>query len=352
MTTPDGRGTLIQLRRDTAADWAAVDPVLAYGEPGWDITNNLLKLGDGATVWSSLPSIGTGAGSFVPVNGTYAAAGTDVLTTKVAADATNRSALNADGSQDYGDGTAAFDVTFGRTAAGILSSTGNLRARTGAATQVTIGNVGPGSEAGITYGSSSDATMYRTASGALRTPGTLTVDGALTTAVDLTARSGAATQVKAGAFGPGGEAGLVLGSAADTVLGYRTAAGVWRTSATSVTFDGAVIITGRLTNTPPVAALTPTTGAVTLDMAAVDGEYLTHALSGNVTYSSSNRAAGRTVTIKITCDGTLRTFTFPAWVFVGGAAPASIAANKRAILTVTFFDTTDAGAIAAYSVEP
>jgi hypothetical protein len=51
----------IKLRRDTAANWSSADPVLADGQPGYDQTNGLLKIGDGATAWTSLASIG-GAG--------------------------------------------------------------------------------------------------------------------------------------------------------------------------------------------------------------------------------------------------------------------------------------------------
>jgi len=49
--------TQIKLRRDSAANWALEDPVLAEGEPGYDVTNNVLKIGDGSTIWSLLPSI-------------------------------------------------------------------------------------------------------------------------------------------------------------------------------------------------------------------------------------------------------------------------------------------------------
>jgi len=49
--------TQIKLRRDTAANWASEDPVLASGEPGYDITNNILKIGDGSSTWTGLASI-------------------------------------------------------------------------------------------------------------------------------------------------------------------------------------------------------------------------------------------------------------------------------------------------------
>ena len=47
---------IIQIRRDTAANWATADPVLAQGEFGWEIDTGVLKLGDGSTAYTSLPS--------------------------------------------------------------------------------------------------------------------------------------------------------------------------------------------------------------------------------------------------------------------------------------------------------
>ena len=47
---------LIKVRRGTSSDWTA-NPTLAEGEPGFDTTNNILKIGDGSTAWNSLPAI-------------------------------------------------------------------------------------------------------------------------------------------------------------------------------------------------------------------------------------------------------------------------------------------------------
>ncbi len=46
--------TQIKLRRDTAANWASANPVLGQGEPGYDLTNEKLKIGDGTTAWTAL----------------------------------------------------------------------------------------------------------------------------------------------------------------------------------------------------------------------------------------------------------------------------------------------------------
>lgn len=47
--------TTIRLRRGTAADLAAVDPVPAEGEPVYSTDDNVLKIGDGVTPFSELP---------------------------------------------------------------------------------------------------------------------------------------------------------------------------------------------------------------------------------------------------------------------------------------------------------
>ena len=46
--------TQIQLRRGTAAEWTAANPVLAEGELGLETDTKLYKIGDGATAWNSL----------------------------------------------------------------------------------------------------------------------------------------------------------------------------------------------------------------------------------------------------------------------------------------------------------
>jgi len=60
----------IQLRRDTAANWTAANPVLGLAEPGLETDTNLIKYGDGATAWNSLPYAGANvpeiAGNLIP----------------------------------------------------------------------------------------------------------------------------------------------------------------------------------------------------------------------------------------------------------------------------------------------
>lgn len=48
---------LIQIRRDTSANWASVNPILASGELGKETDSSVIKCGDGITEWNLLPSI-------------------------------------------------------------------------------------------------------------------------------------------------------------------------------------------------------------------------------------------------------------------------------------------------------
>jgi len=54
----------IQFRRDTGANWASANTVLAAGEMGINTTTNQFKIGDGTTAWNSL--------SYAPISGTVA----------------------------------------------------------------------------------------------------------------------------------------------------------------------------------------------------------------------------------------------------------------------------------------
>ena len=49
----------IQFRNDTAAAWAAANPILAAGELGLENDTNQQKMGNGVATWSSLPYSGT-----------------------------------------------------------------------------------------------------------------------------------------------------------------------------------------------------------------------------------------------------------------------------------------------------
>jgi len=44
----------IQIRRDTAANWTATNPILADGEEGFEKDTRKRKVGDGVSAWNSL----------------------------------------------------------------------------------------------------------------------------------------------------------------------------------------------------------------------------------------------------------------------------------------------------------
>ena len=90
---------------------------------------------------------------------------------------------------------------------------------------------------------------------------------------------------------------------------------------------------------------------VTIDFAARNRQINTISLTGALELLSSNLANGRALQLRLVCDGTEQTLTFPTdWKFVG-TKPANIAASKVAILTLAAFGTTNADVVAAYAVQ-
>lgn len=73
--------TRIQLRRGTAAQWTAANPIMLVGERGVEIDTGKEKSGDGVTAWNSLPYMTTPDGS---VTEAKLAAGTPIPQAKVA----------------------------------------------------------------------------------------------------------------------------------------------------------------------------------------------------------------------------------------------------------------------------
>ena len=55
----------IQLRRDTAANWTATNPMLSQGEMGIELVTGLTKIGDGVTTWNALPYAPSAASTFI-----------------------------------------------------------------------------------------------------------------------------------------------------------------------------------------------------------------------------------------------------------------------------------------------
>lgn len=152
-------------------------------------------------------------------------------------------------------------------------------------------------------------------------------------------------QGPAGADGADGMDAAIGG--ADTNIQYNDG-GVFNGSANLVYTEA----TGLTTAKNVVIVQSTLTYAASVEVDFTGDGVKTIALTGDVEFTTANRAAGRQVTVIITCDGTPRTFVFPAWKFVGSAAPSGIAASKIAVLTLYCTSTTDASIVAAYAEEP
>lgn len=57
----------LRFRRDWAEAWVARNPILRDGEPGYDKSNNMLKVGDGITPWNDLDYLTPPDGGYGPI---------------------------------------------------------------------------------------------------------------------------------------------------------------------------------------------------------------------------------------------------------------------------------------------
>ena len=73
---------LIQIRRDTAANWTSANTVLAQGELGAETDTSKIKIGDGSTAWTSLAYL-------IDAGGYLTATSTNTLTNKTISGASN-----------------------------------------------------------------------------------------------------------------------------------------------------------------------------------------------------------------------------------------------------------------------
>lgn len=95
-----------------------------------------------------------------------------------------------------------------------------------------------------------------------------------------------------------------------------------------------------------------TTGTVDLDMTALNGTIQWIVATGDITFTTSNRAAGCNVRVFIDAGASTRTLAYPAWIAHGVALPTSLASGKRLALTVLSLGTTDANISATASAQP
>jgi uncharacterized protein YjiK len=271
--------------------------------------------------------------------------------------------------QYFPDGTASFpSIAFAsQTAVGFrVSGTGNgLYVSTGGTDKLYLNSAGVGLQSNGLIAWSSTGAPNGTADAVLQRKAARTVQaGAAASGSPLTytvqigedSRGGTDTNI-AGASGtirPG--TGTGTGAVSSLLIDTPT---IGTTGTTAQTYATRITVnSGAVTVTPPLVAtnivLTPntTTYAATTNLDFALNSLTTVTLAGNVTFTTSNLAAGRSVTVRVISDASLRTFAFPGWVFIGAAAPASIAASKTGVLTLTSFGTTDADVVAAWAVQP
>lgn len=95
--------------------------------------------------------------------------------------------------------------------------------------------------------------------------------------------------------------------------------------------------------------------SVALDLDDLE-DLKTVALTGNISLTTTNRAAGRTYVLRIVGDGSSRTITVSSsWAFVGRQPSTNtftLGANKTAILVLMCYGTAETDIVAAYSDKP
>lgn len=185
------------------------------------------------------------------------ASGALVFTTKQTGDANNRIDISGAGVIRFGSGAVTPDVSLGRTGVGVLALTGQLRASdivgaaTSTAADTSIGAVGPSGEAGIQVGA--DVTLYRSASDTLRTT------DSIFSSAEVRAGDGVTGQVRVGAVGPGGQAGLLFGNVSAPNL-YQSAPSTIKTDNNFVV-QGNLTVVGSTTSTTTQSSIGPLTAA-------------------------------------------------------------------------------------------
>ncbi len=276
-------------------------PLAVFGQPSSGVTQ--IKAGDNITI---TPTSGKG---IVTINASVSGGSGNV---------TNNATLTA-GNIVIGGGTTVVGTTNISVSGGNnIGNVGTLNATTVNATNVTLAT--PATNGQILIGST--ATGNLTAN--VITPGTGIgiTNGATSITISVTNVPNAS-----------------LANSTITIGGTSTALG--GTATTKPVFDNVAITTSTLTYS--------TTPAV--DFSGDGFKIIT--LTGDATFSGSNYAAGKSVTVVIVGDSSTRNLAFDSdWVFLGAAAPTTLAANKKAVLTLTSTTGADTGIIAAYAAQP
>jgi hypothetical protein len=125
---------LIQIRRDTAANWTSANTVLAQGELGAETDTSKIKIGDGSTAWSSLAYL-IDAGDYITATSTNTLSNKTLAATTLSGQLTGAdqtvSAINL---KDYGEITNALGNATGATTIDLTLGNSVTATTTGATT--------------------------------------------------------------------------------------------------------------------------------------------------------------------------------------------------------------------------
>ena len=116
----------------------------------------------------------------------------------------------------------------------------------------------------------------------------------------------------------------------------------------TVVYDGS-----KFSRRPPLTTLAYAASVPIAFASGAAAPTMTISLTGDITFTTSDIAAGQQIDLIVNSDASIRTLTFPGgWTFMGAAAPANIAATKTGVLRLRATTTADAGIIAEWTVEP
>jgi hypothetical protein len=282
----------IKLRRDTAANWVIVNPVLAAGEPGVETDTLKWKFGDGTTHWNQL--------NYPTILSTPTAA-RDLTGTTLPANIINSSLTSV--------GTLAHLTVTNPINASITGNAATATAAVNATNAINAQSAVSASVASSLSGGTANQIMYQTGSGT----GFITVPALPTTFLEWN--------------GTGFNWASIPPSAANAVTGNTLASNVVNSSLTSV---------GTLTN---LTVTNTITGSVTGSAGSVSG--------ANITGST---LASNVLTSSLTSVGTLTNLavTNPIAGSVTGAAGSVAAGNitgSTLASNVQYFGTSGSGTI-------
>jgi len=164
---------VIQIRRDTAANWSATNPTPAHGEPCYETDTGVLKFGDGLTAYNSLSEFGGLVDSVFGRTGAVAAATSDY----------NASQVDNDSGVSGADVSAALDALNSSKAAAV--HTHDVAAITGVATASLLGRSTAGTGAAEEISAASARTMLNVEDGAAADQSDSEIETAYNNQVDI-----------------------------------------------------------------------------------------------------------------------------------------------------------------------